>query len=572
MVTSSAIVASNGSSYSNLLRSSPFSTIQRSRLNSFLGSDNVNEVPRLPVWNNAPIDNGPHMDFTQLFEMMGEPRGSQGRAMSELISRPKPKCNRRIRVLNGVTRIRERGSLARFQCSHGFMLIGPTTIVCLRDRWSEQPPICVRGGCRTLQTPANGVIRQSIGGAVAQFNCLGGSELIGESLLYCDGAKWNGSEPICYLEPTTTEKNEETSTEDLEVWPASVMTPAAASEQEIGADWDTNLEPVYSTTIISEQLPLDRNAFYGTSESPKVVTYYKTEVSTPIEVTTVVYPVPNESKPHMSEPPSVVEERLNSEISTSPPELMTFTTTSDRRSSDAFTSENKSSNTSVSVRITITVPPPPPLPTTSLPKILPIETTVPPKVVPVTTPPRKPKVPRRTRRPFPTRKPFKKPGKATARPPRKPQLPKEITQTFQRYTTPPVMATTERKNIAVPVFAGPDTAPSPLDYPIAIDKEPLSREHVEPIRPILPDMLNINTGLDGSGSNQHSKLAHASMIGGITLFIIGLTTFSAGVLLYCWRKNKGIARARPYDMDGRTLSAHDANDDFTWMEQRDSGL
>lgn len=105
----------------------------------------MNEIPRLPVWNSAGNSNTDQrqIDFTQLFELMGEPRGSRGREMSELISRPKPKCNRRIRILNGVTRIRERGSLARFQCSHGFTLIGPTTIVCLRDRWSEPPPICV---------------------------------------------------------------------------------------------------------------------------------------------------------------------------------------------------------------------------------------------------------------------------------------------------------------------------------------------------------------------------------------------------------------------------------------------
>jgi len=119
--TSSTNLTATALSYSNLLRSSALSTMPRSHLDNFLGSENVNEVPRLPVWNNAPVNNGPHIDFTQLFEMMGEPRGSQGRAMSELISRPKPKCNRRIRILNGVTRIRERGSLARFQCSHGFM-------------------------------------------------------------------------------------------------------------------------------------------------------------------------------------------------------------------------------------------------------------------------------------------------------------------------------------------------------------------------------------------------------------------------------------------------------------------
>lgn len=105
----------------------------------------MSQVPRLPPWNQAaPVEgDSRHIDFSQLFDLMGEPRGSPGRDLSDLMIRPKPKCNRRIKIFNGVTRVRERGSLARFQCSHGFTLIGPMTIVCLRDRWSEPPPICV---------------------------------------------------------------------------------------------------------------------------------------------------------------------------------------------------------------------------------------------------------------------------------------------------------------------------------------------------------------------------------------------------------------------------------------------
>ncbi|CAL8073223.1 unnamed protein product [Orchesella dallaii] len=577
-VSSATSSLANGSNYLNLLRSSDFSAMPRPRLGSLLGSANANEVPRLPVWNNAPDDNGPHIDFTQLFEMMGEPRGSQGRAMSELISRPKPKCNRRIRILNGVTRIRERGSIARFQCSHGFMLIGPTTIVCLRDRWSEQPPICVRGGCRTLQTPVHGIIRQSIGGAVAQFQCLGNSQIIGEPLLYCDGAKWNGSEPICYVEPTTTVKNYDTSTEEEEIWPESAMTPAATS-QETGAEWDTNLEPVISTTTIEIMTSGNQlETFFTTSESPKVVINVSNATETPIKVTTIVYPTQNEITTKVPVQPShgeiktqvpaqpTVGESVHSVISTTTPKQIYFRTektiTNDEQLPDARMLDNNSTN---NLNVPVTTPPTPRLPTTNLTTILRLPTIVPSKIIPV-TPPRRVKIPKRTRRPIPTRNPYKRPTR-----PRKQKFPKDTTKSYQKQTYPPVIATTEMEtNNVVPVYAGPDTALTPLDYPIAIDKE-MSPEHVAPIRPITPDMLNINQ--DGSESNQqHSKLAHASMVGGVTLFIIGLTTFSAGVLLYCWRKNKGIARARPYDMDGRTLSAHDANDDFTWMEQRDSGL
>jgi len=74
------------------------------------------------------------------------------------------------------------------------------------------------------------------------------------------------------------------------------------------------------------------------------------------------------------------------------------------------------------------------------------------------------------------------------------------------------------------------------------------------------------------GHNQQSKLAHVSMIGAIILSIVGFVSLIGGFGMYYWRRNKGIARARAYDADGRNLSAHDANDDFLWLERGDSRL
>lgn len=146
-LTSLATRGSFSRSYSRRGRDSSSNSNSVSNVNPTSNfSASINQIPRAPVWNGAPSEQQ-QIDFNQLHAIMGEPRGSsgtgRGRGLSELITRPKPRCNRRIRVLNGVTRIRERGSLARFQCSHGFTLIGPTTTVCLRDRWSEPPPICV---------------------------------------------------------------------------------------------------------------------------------------------------------------------------------------------------------------------------------------------------------------------------------------------------------------------------------------------------------------------------------------------------------------------------------------------
>lgn len=106
--------------------------------------ENINEIARLPAWSNQPASSDQRVDFNQLLDLMGETvRSRQEGPQNKSPRRQKPKCNRRININNGVTRLRERGNLARFQCSHGYTLIGPTTIVCLQDRWSEPPPICV---------------------------------------------------------------------------------------------------------------------------------------------------------------------------------------------------------------------------------------------------------------------------------------------------------------------------------------------------------------------------------------------------------------------------------------------
>ncbi len=38
----------------------------------------------------------------------------------QVFARAKPKCNKRIRIQNGVTRFRDKGSFVRYECSHGY--------------------------------------------------------------------------------------------------------------------------------------------------------------------------------------------------------------------------------------------------------------------------------------------------------------------------------------------------------------------------------------------------------------------------------------------------------------------
>jgi hypothetical protein len=97
--------------------------------------------------------------------------------------------------------------------------------------------------------------------------------------------------------------------------------------------------------------------------------------------------------------------------------------------------------------------------------------------------------------------------------------------------------------------------------------DPKIPELIIPLKPISPHKLD-----EESSHVDIHRLAHISIIGGIVLAIIGSISLLAGIAMYCWRKNKGIARARPYDTDGRTLSSSDAMEDFTWHEPRDSRL
>lgn len=457
---------------------------------------------------------------------------------------------------------------------------------------------CTESGCRPIRKPANAEVRQSIGGAVVAFYCGGETQLLGDPVLFCDGIRWNGTEPTCYAQPVITTTPEP---EPDEVWPESVATPPSwNSTLEHDASWDTYLQP----PMVDETgngLPISVDAESTTAyavpltdetSGPSVIIRITSEINQVSMETVTRAPITTEShevrieteKQHEVPAPvttaSPLELTLEMGRSEMPPNDITTIGTS-----KLLTSLSSGNSPQVgeylSNSLITTLPFEPDILSNNIlevtkesfvsaspidSKIITTKTSAT-TVRSVVTPRRRIKiVTKRPRRPIPSRRPGKRPWRklTTTVKPRKPKVP-----IFQQFTTePPLVHTTPINQHENDNRSDIWQAPS-VDYPVAIDKAFLPREQVEPIRPIIfPDMLNNNVYKPGTSG----IMGHTSIITVVALVAVALGTFSAGVVLYCWRKNKGIARARPYDLDGRTLSAHDANDDFMWMDQRDSGM
>jgi len=55
-------------------------------------------------------------------------------------------------------------------------------------------------------SPENSKEYYSFGGAVVAFHCDIGFELHGDPLMYCDGTRWNSTEPVCECKTKPTQE------------------------------------------------------------------------------------------------------------------------------------------------------------------------------------------------------------------------------------------------------------------------------------------------------------------------------------------------------------------------------
>lgn len=89
----------------------------------------------------------------------------------------------------------------RYQCNHGYRLIGAAQLYCQSNgRWSGSKPECRIVDCGPLQGIANGslVLSGTEFGSRAEFSCSKCFRLVGNSTRTCDAdGKWTGQSPKC---------------------------------------------------------------------------------------------------------------------------------------------------------------------------------------------------------------------------------------------------------------------------------------------------------------------------------------------------------------------------------------
>ena len=76
--------------------------------------------------------------------------------------------------------------------------------MCKLGLWDRSLPTCVRPGCDDISAPKFGALEFDLDGALARFECQEERELVGDSVLGCDGQYWNGTVPLCVPLTTTT--------------------------------------------------------------------------------------------------------------------------------------------------------------------------------------------------------------------------------------------------------------------------------------------------------------------------------------------------------------------------------
>ncbi|CAG2116907.1 unnamed protein product, partial [Medioppia subpectinata] len=94
-------------------------------------------------------------------------------------------------------------SSVNYSCKEGYVLVGRGLLTCdVDERWNGPPPRCEPVICPNPPVIVNSVVRISanntIFGAVAEYTCDEGYELMGESRIVCNVAGfWDGEPGYC---------------------------------------------------------------------------------------------------------------------------------------------------------------------------------------------------------------------------------------------------------------------------------------------------------------------------------------------------------------------------------------
>ena len=101
--------------------------------------------------------------------------------------------------------------MSEFWCEQGWKPAPPKPLyaMCKLGKWDRTIPNCVRPGCDKLEAPWPLKLTYEMDEAIARFKCSKPwpeVELVGESVLSCDGQYWNSTIPTCQKPPPVTTK------------------------------------------------------------------------------------------------------------------------------------------------------------------------------------------------------------------------------------------------------------------------------------------------------------------------------------------------------------------------------
>ena len=111
-------------------------------------------------------------------------------------------------IQNGAAKLKKRGMKIRYKCYRSYSMVGPRQARCSDGAWSPpEVPVCVSDGCQAHDSVENGVLTSpqifkgfSVpAGSILQVSCDPGHDMVGDSVLWCDGILWNTSIPACNI-------------------------------------------------------------------------------------------------------------------------------------------------------------------------------------------------------------------------------------------------------------------------------------------------------------------------------------------------------------------------------------
>lgn len=118
-------------------------------------------------------------------------------AMGEILFVASQDCPAFSKVKYGRVKYRSRRKIARFRCRRRFTLHGAKMAICLNGKWNHPAPVCIAPGCELPDHSPHLIMTPSKNDALLTLECQPEYILMGPASIYCDGNKWSEVLPTC---------------------------------------------------------------------------------------------------------------------------------------------------------------------------------------------------------------------------------------------------------------------------------------------------------------------------------------------------------------------------------------